>query len=332
MDYKHFFNNHPLMLVITNLRGQIVEVSLWAERFLNLEVDTPMQEYFYEADAAKVVTILQSCDPIVQETLRIEVNEGSVVHVRCTVLPSGDNLMWSFEDIHQLVQAQEQLQSLKILPQEYGHEINNFLTVISSAAEGIKMDATEELMIEDADAILLMTERAAVLTRRFMNLGRKCLLPSDIVSIEAVLNTQHARLERLLDEKLHTVIQDHDAHVFASSFMLQNIWMTSVLYFEGKSCTMNVSVSTVTYHFASKVLGLPSGTYVVMSLYEEGYDYSQKDVLSTRGLMAREDDSLQGAWESLTRCRGGLCQHQDSADKVCISLFMPLVRAITAVK
>jgi len=69
-----------------------------------------------------------------------------------------------------------------------------------------------------------------------------------------------------------------------------------------------------------------------MSLYEEGYDYSQKDVLSTRGLMAREDDSLQGAWESLTRCRGGLCQHQDSADKVCISLFMPLVRAITAVK
>jgi hypothetical protein len=332
MDNKYFFNNHPLLLVITNLRGQILEASPWAERFLNLEVGTPMQEYFYEADATKVVTILQSCDPIVREPLRIEVHEGAVMHVQCTVLTNEDRLMWSFEDIHELVQTQEQLKSLKMLPQEYGHEINNCLTVIGSAAEGIKMDALEELMIEDADAILSMTDRAAILTRRFIHLGRKSLLPSEIVSVENVLNTEKARLERLLDGVLHTVIQAHDAHVFASSFMLRNIWMSSVLYFEGKSCTMEVSISTVTYHFASKVLGLPSGTYVVMSLYEEGYEYAQKDVLSTRGLVVREADCLQGAWESLTRCRGGLCQHHDASGKVCMSLFMPLVHPITAGK
>ena len=329
MDYKHFFNNHPVMLVITNLRGRILEVSPCAERFLKLELGTSMQEYFYEDDAVKVVTILQSCDPIVRETFRIEIDEGAVSHVRCTVLTSEDCLMWSFEDIHELVQTQEQLQSLKMLPQEYGHEINNFLTVISSAAEEIKMDATEELMIEDADAILSMTDRATILTRRFIQLGRQYLLPRTIVSIETTLSLEHARLERLLNGTLHTVIQDHDVHVFASSFMLRNIWMATILYFEGKSCTMDVSVSTVTYHFASKVLGLPSGTYVVMSLYEKGYDYSQKDILSTRGLLEREVDQLQGAWESLTRCRGGLCQHQDESSKVCISLFMPLVRAIT---
>ena len=81
------------------------------------------------------------------------------------------------------------------------HEMNNFLTVIGSAAEGIHLDATEPLMKEDAKAILSMTERAAVLTRRFMHLGRKSQLPKSIVSVpEILLNEQH-RLQRLINSQ-----------------------------------------------------------------------------------------------------------------------------------
>ena len=94
-------------------------------------------------------------------------------HMRCTVLMDGDLLTWSFEDVHELTLLREEAKTLQTLPKEYGHEMNNFLTVIGSAAEGIQLDATEPLMKEDAEAILSMTERAAVLTRQFMHLGRK---------------------------------------------------------------------------------------------------------------------------------------------------------------
>ena len=48
------------MLVVTNLRGTILECSPWAEQHLNIEF--LMQEYFYEDDAIRVVRILQSCE------------------------------------------------------------------------------------------------------------------------------------------------------------------------------------------------------------------------------------------------------------------------------
>ena len=51
-----------------------------------------MQEYFYEDDAHRVVRILQSCDPIVRETFRLEIREGIIKHVQCTVLMDGDVL------------------------------------------------------------------------------------------------------------------------------------------------------------------------------------------------------------------------------------------------
>ena len=329
MKYAEFFQDHPLMLVVTDLRGRIVECSPLAEDAFRLVKKTLMQEYFYETDALKVMEILQSCEPIVGETFRIEVQEGVVRHVRCTVRTNGDRLTWSFQDIQALVETQQRLQTLKMLPKEYGHEINNFLTVIGSAAEGIKMDATEPLLLEDAEAILSMTERAAVLTRRFMHLGRKSLLPSEIVSVAEMLELERDRLERLIGQAFrHINIHDDDASVYASQYVLRNIWMAVALCFENKDCSVDVSVQHVSYHFASKVLGLPSGTYVVMSVFEAGFPHSASTVLSTRQLVNRELDDLQGAWEGLTRSRGGLCQHESEDGRLCVSLFLPWVRKI----
>ncbi len=329
MNYAALFQNHPLLLVVTDLRGRIVEYSPLAEETFHLVRKTLMQEYFYEKDALKVMEILQSCEPIVGEALRIEVQEGVVLHVRCTVRTSGDRLAWSFENIQDLVESQHRLQSLKMLPKEYGHEINNFLTVIGSAAEGIKMDATEPLLLEDAEAILSMTERAAVLTRRFMHLGRKSLLPSKIVSVAEILELECERLERLIGQSFQQIkIEDDDASVYASQYVLRNIWMAVAFCFENKACAVNVAVQEVSYHFASNVLGLPSGTYVVMSVFETGFPHSASTVLSTRQLVTRELDDLQGAWEGLTRSRGGLCQHESEDGRLCVSLFLPWVRKV----
>ena len=241
-----FFNHHPLMLVVTNARGSILECSPWAEQQLNLHKKTLMQEYFYEEDAVRVVRILQSCDPIVRETFRLEVREGVIRHVRCTVLLDGEVLTWSFEDIHELTHLRTEAKALQTLPKEYGHEMNNFLTVIGSAAEGIQLDATEPLMKEDAEAIISMTERAAVLTRQFMHLGRKCQFPKLILNLPEVLLVEQQRLSRLINSTLTVTVHDADAHVFASEYLLRNIWMAAAQCFEDKNTTVAVSVAVDT--------------------------------------------------------------------------------------
>ena len=322
-----FFNHHPLMLVVTNPRGTILECSPWAEQHLNLHKKTLMQEYFYEDDAIRVVRILQSCDPIVRETFRLEIREGVIRHLRCTVLMDGDVLTWSFEDIHELTHLRTEAKALQTLPKEYGHEMNNFLTVIGSAAEGIHLDATEPLMKEDAQAILSMTERAAVLTRQFMHLGRKSQLPKSIVSVPEILLNEQQRLQRLINATLTVTVHDADAHVFASEYLLRNIWMAAIQSFEEKETAVVVAVSHLSYHFSSRVLGLPAGIYVIVSMVQEGFEWSLDSVLNARNVLAREGDALQGAWESLIRCRGGLCQHQNSEGAQCVSLFLPWVHS-----
>jgi hypothetical protein len=286
-----------------------------------------MQEYFYEDDASRVISILQACDPIVRRPFRLEVREGIVRHVLCTVLISGDQLTWSFEDIETRTSLETEIESLRTLPKEYGHEMNNFLTVIGSAAEGIHMDATDDLVKEDAEAILSMTERAAVLTRQFMHLGRKSLLPKSIVNVAEILKKDRARLERLINGTLDVEIQDSDPHVFASEYLLRNILLAASLALEGKSCTISVAVAQISHHFSHRVLGVPTGIYVVISMFESGFDWSLSTILNTRGIVKRESDELQGAWESLTRCRGGLCQHENAEGNTCISLFLPWVQS-----
>lgn len=322
-----FFNHHPLMLVVTNARGSILECSPWAEQQLNLHKKTLMQEYFYEEDALRVVRILQSCDPIVREPFRLEVREGVIRHVRCTVLLDREVLTWSFEDIHELTHLRTESKALQTLPKEYGHEMNNFLTVIGSAAEGIQLDATEPLMKEDAEAIISMTERAAVLTRQFMHLGRKCQFPKSILNLPEILLVEQQRLSRLLNSTLTVTVHDADAHVFASKYLLRNIWMAAAQCFEDKNTTMVVSVSHLSYHFSSRVLGLPAGIYVIVSMVEDGFEWSIDSILNPRNVLPREDDALQGAWESLTRCRGGLCQHQNITGQQCVSIFLPWIRS-----
>ena len=323
---KSFFNHHPILLVVTNSRGTILDCSPWAEQRFNLERKTLMQEYFYEEDAVRLVQVLQACEPIVRESFRLEIREGVIRHVRCTVLMDGDHLTWSFEDIHELTHLRTEAKALQTLPQEYGHEMNNFLTVIGSAAEGIQQDATEELMKEDAEAILSMTERAAVLTRQFMHLGRKSQLPKEIVNVGTVLLEEKELLTRLVGAHLEVSIQESDVHVFASTHLLRNLWMSAAQCFDGKATTIHVSSANLSYHFTSHALGLPAGIYAIVSMYETGFEWSLDTVLNIRTVVTRECDVLQGAWEALTRCRGGMCQHRDPSDQHCVSFFLPIVK------
>ena len=156
--------------------------------------------------------------------------------------------------------------------------MNNFLTVIGSAAEGIQLNATEPLMKEDAQAILSMTERAAVLTRS-MHLAVKVIFQKSIVSVPEILLAEQQRLQRLINANLTVSVHDADAHVFASEYLLRNIWMAAIQSFEDKETAMVVAVSHLSYHFSNRVLGLPARIYVIVSMVQEGFEWSVDSVL-----------------------------------------------------
>ena len=134
-------------------------------------------------------------------------------------------------------------------------------------------------------------------------------------------------MQRLINANLTVTVHDADAHVFASEYLLRNIWMAAIQSFENKETAVVVSSLIYPITFSSRVLGLPAGIYVIVSIVQEGFEWSLESILNARNVLAREGDSLQGAWESLIRCRGGLCQHQNSEGAQCVSLFLPWVHS-----
>ena len=68
-------------------------------------------------------------------------------------------------------------------------------------------------------------------------------------------------------------------HVFASSWLLRNVLVHLGLCFQGKNVHAHLDVLMVNYQYASKVLGHPSGEYAVLTVSEEGFEYSRDKVL-----------------------------------------------------
>ena len=91
----------------------------------------------------------------------IGVNEGKI-DVRVQVSKNGESYCWFIENRTEINQLKTHLNNLKRLPREYGHDINNLLTVILSAAQMIQFDTPEDHELqEDISDIIKASNRAA---------------------------------------------------------------------------------------------------------------------------------------------------------------------------
>ena len=71
-------------------------------------------------------------------------------------------------------------------------------------------------------------------------------------------------------------------------YLLRNIWMAAIQSFEEKETAVVVAVSHLSYHFSSRVLGSPAGIYVIVSMVQEGFEWSLDSVLNARNVLARD--------------------------------------------
>ena len=324
------YNNLPISFVTTDVQGKILRFNPWASQLLNVEVGEFIQAYFFEEDARSLIETMQSCEPIFGEILRLESSDDSILHMRCTSIREGVELNWMFEHVSDLVSIKERLDKLKVLPRAFGHEINNFLTVIGSAAESIHGETQNEWIIEDAETILIMTQRAATMTRQFMNLGRKSLLPHELIEIQTVIAAELSLLERVIgQEGIPVHCTDELTQVFASKWWLKNMLLHMAMCFENESVSIHVDVQFLNYHFANKVIGQSAGEYVVVTMCTSGFEYQIDTILSTRYTVASNADELQGLWEGVTRFRGGVSTYRLSNKSRAVSVFIPWVRLQT---
>ncbi len=324
---ESFYQDHPVAFVVTDLQGVVRQFNPWAGQLLDISQDQYIQEYFFEDDAQILIQTLQSCDPIYGQVLRFEGAQDQILHLRCTAVVRDGCFTWMLENVADLISTKEKLAGLKIIPREFGHEINNFLTVIGSAAEAIFSDTQESISREDAESILIMTNRAAVLTRRFMTLGRKSLLASEIVDLQELLDVEWAHFERVVGTSISLNRTEESTHVYASEFLLRNILVHLGLCFRDKTVNAHLDVLMVNYQFASKILGHPSGEYIVLTICEEGFEYSLSDLLDTTHYVKNENPNLQGTWEGLIRCRGGVFEKRNDQGASSLSIFIPWIRA-----
>src|SRR6056300_1512494 len=114
------YHNHPISFITTNVHGEILHFNPWAGQLLNVEVGEFIQTYIFEEDARVFVETMQSCEPIFGRVLRFESSGNNVLHMRCTSIQEGSELIWMLEHVSDLIAMKERLEALKVLPRAFG--------------------------------------------------------------------------------------------------------------------------------------------------------------------------------------------------------------------
>ena len=85
-------------------------------------------------------------EPELYPTLQLFIknNQDADIPVQLTINPVEDGLLWYIEDRSEAFNLALEQKRLQNFPKEYGHNINNLLTVILSATQLIEMDIEED--------------------------------------------------------------------------------------------------------------------------------------------------------------------------------------------
>ena len=137
-----------------------------------------------------------------QADIYLNTNYHSALPVRIYVTATDQTMCWYIENRLEQTESKIQLERLRNLPREYGHDINNLLTVILSAAQMMQSDLEEDSPLrEDLDDIIHAGNRAASQTRLFMNLGRKGVSLAKTFCINTLIRQIRGLLNDLIGEK-----------------------------------------------------------------------------------------------------------------------------------
>jgi len=257
-------------------------------------------------------------------------SSGTSVPVRISVSHQSEKLCWYIENRQEIHKLKDKIDTLGSLPREYGHDINNLLTVILSATQMIQFDLEEESPIhEDLEDIIIASNRAAAKTRLFMNLGSKLVTKQQTFSIDSLIEDSSSLLRDILGKgsTLQIDLQAEQAKIHAPRISVQasisHLFAHARITRPGGNFILETRLTYIDGLFANQVSGVADGTYVIVTLRDE--EFPMTDVMLNIGDYFEPDeaDALSLAWEGVSRAKGSIIQRQDNYKNFCVSLYFP---------
>lgn len=239
-----------------------------------------------------------------------------------------DGLLWFFKDetkYNELIREKERNQTI---PQKYGHDINNFLTVIISATQLIEMELEPESPFhEDISDILEASHRAAVQTKQFMNIGRQEHINHTAFSLVSFLVDHQTRFTELLGQE-YALPSLEDDTVYANENSIEIAIIMSVMHLKKIRPRQNWALSlhevSLRPPLSNQTFGVLCGKYACISISNIEEENLKAMISNGQYIKHCESPLLVPVWNSMTHCRGTIIEREREKDLYAVSLYIPL--------
>ena len=271
-------------------------------------------------------------------------------YVRLSVSVENEECCWFLESRDEKEHLQQELKTLAHLPRAYGHDMNNLLTVILSAAEMIRMDfgddlnlsehtATLDYLKDDLNDILIAAQRATAQTKLFMKFSRVDESIEEPLSINTFLQEHECLLQDALGSDHHLQLQlcqeTELVHVLPCRLLtaLLRLCVTKRSS-ESPRFICQTNIVELEEPFASQCTGVSPGSFLALSLFSHRQNWSTVELKSAEHIceLPQSQESLESAWESVVRAKGSIVQRvkhtkngEHSSADLCTTLYFRLL-------
>ena len=336
-----FISDAPIAIVQTDLEYTIHEVNAAAcilfkkpvSKILGLQLPSLLKpdEHF----------IAMFEDPQTSPVAEGTINglADSKIFVRVQVTKAEEQYSWFIENRTEIEVLKNKLDDLKRLPREYGHDINNLLTVILSAAQMIQFDTPEDHELqEDISDIIKASNRAAAQTRMFMNLGRHLVINARTFVPDTLVQSKQQLLVDILgsDASIEFDYRAANGSIHSPEATFLAALYHLFIHFREKrpdgEFLFESRLVEIDDFFANHTAGFSDGKYVVLSLRQK--DFPMNDLMLSLASYYEPDESasLTHTWEGIIQSRGSIIQRMDKYKKICISLYFPEISQYTVLE
>ena len=330
--YSSFFQDAPIPILCTDREGTIIYANARMESILQksktLLQQTAIQEHIVPVQHTVIDSMLS--DPALHPQAKVQFFRGKqdIAVLDVSISQNENSIMWFCEDNRKIEQLEKEKKQLQTLPKEYGHSINNLLTVILSATQLIEMDLEEESEIyQDIQDISEAALRAAAQTRLFMQLGRQDRLHHARVSLDD-FHTKHLGFLKTLwgEAALHW---QHGLHYVGNEHALLIAISMTWIHLQQRSphtkWAFSLQEVELSHQVAVNCCGLNGGNYVCICFFDEGFENFLS--LHTQDMYITQEESplLAPVWDAIIRLSGSIIHSKNQRGQRGISLFIPLI-------